>query len=265
MARMCSICGKQFDFYDEQLDCNFVRDIGYGSKYTGRGLDLNLCCNCFDSLLDEILPKCAINPMSELACQDKIERNDGQVLELFWRMEFSGGLEFKYHQKWIRPWQGLYAVVSAGSCHDPFIKLPRSIKFTFKYGEKEDVHNKSVYRVVRRAFANERRLEGIALTSVSEIDEEAFAGCTQLKWLYISKSLRAVGRAAFKDCALSTIFYEGTEEEFKAIFVKSRQKEVYSPDKGATFEEMAFDIEGNEPFLTSKVYYNCKLKDKGDN
>lgn len=265
MARMCSICGKQFDFYDEQLDCNFVRDIGYGSKYTGRGLDLNLCCNCFDSLLDEILPKCAINPMSELACQDKIERNDEQILDMFRRMEPAEGLNLRYQQMWIRIWQGMFVVESAGSCRDPFIKLPPSVRFKYEYGNEEVVCNKSVYRIARRAFYRERRLEGIALTAVAEINEEAFAGCKQLKWLYVSQSLRKVERAAFKDCnSLTAIFYGGTEEQFKKIFVKTRETEVHSPDRGATFEKITVNIEGNEPFLNARVYYNCKLNEKGD-
>lgn len=263
MARMCSICGKQFDFYDEQQDFSLIRDIGYGSKYAGRGLTLNLCCGCFDGLMDKILPKCAGNPISELDVNDKIERSDEQVLDMFCRMEASGGLKFRYQKMWLRLWQGMYVVESAGTCRDPFIKLPRSIKFNYKYGEKEVVCNKSVYRIERRAFANEKRLKGIALTSISEINEEAFADCTELKWLYISKSLYRVGRAAFKGCnSLHTIFYEGTEQEFKKIFVKSLDREVYSPDKGATFEELTVEVEGNESFLNAKVYYNCKLNDK---
>ena len=34
------------------------------------------------------------------------------------------------------------------------------------------------------------------------------------------------------------------------------QKEVFSPDKGLTFEEYEVKHLGNEPFLNAKVYYN---------
>ena len=47
-GKICSMCGKKFDMWDEQEDFCFVRHIGYGSKYDMMGLYLNLCCDCFD-------------------------------------------------------------------------------------------------------------------------------------------------------------------------------------------------------------------------
>ena len=266
MARMCSICGKQVDFYDEQQNFSLIRDIGYGSKYAGKALNLSLCCGCFDRLLDKILPECAVSPISELNCEDNIEKSDEQVLDMFRRMENSEGIKYRFQKMWLQPWQGMLVVEGANACRDPIIRLPVSIRANFTIGDCQSVHYITVYRIARRAFYRERRLEGMALTAVAEINEEAFAGCTALKWLYISQSLHRVDRAAFKDCnSLSTIFYEGTEEQFKKIFVKTCEREVYSPDRGATFEERTVELAGNEPFLNAKVYYNCKLKDtKGD-
>ena len=42
-GKICSMCGKKFDMWDEQEDFCFVRHIGYGSKYDMKGLYLNLC------------------------------------------------------------------------------------------------------------------------------------------------------------------------------------------------------------------------------
>ena len=61
--KICSMCGKTFDLWDEQEDFCFVRHIGYGSKYDMKGLYLNLCCDCFDKIADWFLPLCANDPL----------------------------------------------------------------------------------------------------------------------------------------------------------------------------------------------------------
>lgn len=61
--KICSMCGKTFDLWDEQEDFCFVRHIGYGSKYDTKGLYLNLCCGCFDKIADWFLPLCANDPL----------------------------------------------------------------------------------------------------------------------------------------------------------------------------------------------------------
>ena len=63
MDKKCSICGKPFDMWDMQEDFCLNRHIGYGSKYDNNILQLNLCCGCFDKLLDHIIPQCKINPI----------------------------------------------------------------------------------------------------------------------------------------------------------------------------------------------------------
>ena len=63
--KICSMCGKKFDMWDEQEDFCFVRHIGYGSKYDMKGLYLNLCCDCFDKIADWFLPLCVQNPLRD--------------------------------------------------------------------------------------------------------------------------------------------------------------------------------------------------------
>lgn len=62
-GKMCSMCGKKFDMWDEQENFCFVRHIGYGSKYDMMGLYLNLCCDCFDKIADWFLPLCVNDPL----------------------------------------------------------------------------------------------------------------------------------------------------------------------------------------------------------
>jgi hypothetical protein len=62
---ICNICGKDFNMWDEQEKFSIHKHIGYGSKYDGDHIELDMCCDCFDSLIDYILPKCSISPIVE--------------------------------------------------------------------------------------------------------------------------------------------------------------------------------------------------------
>ena len=56
----CNKCGKKFDIYDEQEQFSFSSWLGYGTKYDGSRLDLDLCCQCMEELIDS----CKINPVT---------------------------------------------------------------------------------------------------------------------------------------------------------------------------------------------------------
>lgn len=62
----CNVCGKEFDLYDRQEDFGIhTGTIGYGSKYDGDSINLDMCCDCFDKLMEDMIPKCKINPCTE--------------------------------------------------------------------------------------------------------------------------------------------------------------------------------------------------------
>lgn len=61
----CHMCGKIFDEWDYRENFCFDYHIGYGSKYNINRLKLNLCIDCFDKVLDFILPQCKTNPLKE--------------------------------------------------------------------------------------------------------------------------------------------------------------------------------------------------------
>ena len=63
--KTCNVCAKEFDVWDRQEDFGFHYRVGYGSKYDGDKIDLDLCCRCFDDVFEKILPKCKINPLAE--------------------------------------------------------------------------------------------------------------------------------------------------------------------------------------------------------
>lgn len=60
---ICDMCGKEFDMWDKQESRCFYDQFGYGSKYDGDNINLDLCCNCFDKVIDWIVPQCKHNPI----------------------------------------------------------------------------------------------------------------------------------------------------------------------------------------------------------
>ena len=57
----CNLCGKEMDFWDVQEEFSIKSfNIGYGSKHDGDSLELDLCCDCMDELID----RCKINPIT---------------------------------------------------------------------------------------------------------------------------------------------------------------------------------------------------------
>lgn len=64
-VKRCTVCGKKFDMWDVQESFRFHHRVGYGSKYDGRDLNLNMCCACFDSLMYELVTRCKTNPLPD--------------------------------------------------------------------------------------------------------------------------------------------------------------------------------------------------------
>lgn len=58
---VCNLCGKELEFFDLQNDFTIHRKVQYGSIYDGYTVNLKLCCDCFDDLVQQ----CKVNPMSE--------------------------------------------------------------------------------------------------------------------------------------------------------------------------------------------------------
>lgn len=60
---VCNMCGKDFDLWDEQEDFSIHRNCGFGTKYDGSRINLDLCCECMEKLIDA----CLISPVEDLA------------------------------------------------------------------------------------------------------------------------------------------------------------------------------------------------------
>ena len=60
---LCNICGREFDEWDNQEKLGLHTSFGYGTKFDGNYLDLDVCCTCFDGLMDKLIQMCKINPI----------------------------------------------------------------------------------------------------------------------------------------------------------------------------------------------------------
>lgn len=57
---VCNKCGKLFNIFDSDLDFSIIHnELGYGTKYDGEALELHLCADCMDSIIDS----CEISPV----------------------------------------------------------------------------------------------------------------------------------------------------------------------------------------------------------
>ena len=55
----CNLCGKELDFWDGTNNISINKYLGYGSLHDGSIINMRLCCDCIDRLVDA----CAISPV----------------------------------------------------------------------------------------------------------------------------------------------------------------------------------------------------------
>lgn len=61
--RYCNICGSRMDFWDIQEDYTIHTTAGYGSKYDEEEIELHICCDCMDKIIDS----CAVSPLAKFS------------------------------------------------------------------------------------------------------------------------------------------------------------------------------------------------------
>lgn len=59
---ICNLCGK---ILVTECDLSIHTRLGYGSKYDGSLIDLDLCPECTDKLIDAMKAKCKVPLLSE--------------------------------------------------------------------------------------------------------------------------------------------------------------------------------------------------------
>ena len=107
----------------------------------------------------------------------------------------------------------------------------------------------SLTQIPFKTFAGCSALKDIKIAKGTKtIGEDAFDGCSAIQTLIISSKELSVENSAFADCdALVTVFFEGTEEEWNAVYSKI--------DVGGS---------GNADLLDAKVYFYSETEAAGD-
>lgn len=63
----CNICGKPIKSDDDAVEIYDL--IGYGSKYDGEWIEMDICYDCLDKIIDA----CKISPVIPLAADGGID------------------------------------------------------------------------------------------------------------------------------------------------------------------------------------------------
>ena len=56
---ICNMCGNEFGIWDEIEGFSIHKKCGYGTKFDGEDLELDLCCSCMEKLIES----CSVNPV----------------------------------------------------------------------------------------------------------------------------------------------------------------------------------------------------------
>ena len=80
---ICTMCGKEFDESDRNFGDNcYDIFVNYPSKYDCCRVQLDLCVDCFDIVLDVLIPMCKTNPIVD---DDWLEHCcEGNVIHRDW-------------------------------------------------------------------------------------------------------------------------------------------------------------------------------------
>lgn len=74
----CNICGEDFDLEDYYNNLGVHTILGYGSKHDGRNLEMDICCQCMDKLIQ----KCRISPLSMASTHTSLEECGAATREI---------------------------------------------------------------------------------------------------------------------------------------------------------------------------------------
>lgn len=76
----CTMCGKKFDDEDIMLgDNTYDIYVNYPSKHDLERIKLNFCVDCFDKVLDMIIPLCKINPIVDEDWSKLMDHSDVSI------------------------------------------------------------------------------------------------------------------------------------------------------------------------------------------
>ncbi len=94
--------------------------------------------------------------------------------------------------------------------------------------------------------------------SLKRISVTALKGCTNLRTIWLPRTVNRIEAGTFRDCtALTDVFYEGTREEWDELHIITYRDSVTSTGRGARFHVTRTPIQGNEALFQTTLHFDC--------
>lgn len=112
---------------------------------------------------------------------------------------------------------------------------------------------------LKRLAEDNRMITDLILPAqLKSIPETALNGCTNLRTIWIPRTMTRIEAGTFRDCAaLTDVFYEGTREEWDRLHIITYRESVTSTGHGAKFRGTRTPIPGNEALFRATLHFDC--------
>lgn len=188
------------------------------------------------------------------------------------RTENSGDLLYSLAYVWLHPERIPLVVIGLGNCCDRVIRIPnwsdkiRVVQFTSGPERMKGIHV-PIIGFSKCVFKRNIHVTDIILqNNIVQLPDEAFSGCTSLERITIPRAVKRIGLEVFKDCKnLKDIYFEGSEEEWKAVDIVYKNYRPINPKQlGLIVDMEEYIIPGNEAVFNATIHYNCILEQAKD-
>lgn len=180
-------------------------------------------------------------------------------LELIEMMDYPKDYKVSLATIWVHPHNLPKKLIELGKFDNGFYKMPVwYTNYTYINGEKlENPVTVPVTNFRDNLFKDNVEITDLILSNnQGSLPNEAFMGMTNLKRIWLPKSIKYIPRDCFKDCeSLGGIYFEGSEEDFRQINIYYKLYKVIHKLGSKDDIEDYYDY-GNLPFMNAKVYYN---------
>ena len=140
----------------------------------------------------------------------------------------------------------------------PIIKIPSSAIYRHTAEMPVVVFNRNIFK------NNENITDIIIPSSIHNIPEEAFSGCTNLKNIVIPATVTNIRKDTFSGCLnLQNVYYGGTMEQWNSIHITKYRHEIEFDDliPGTPVckikAERMIHLSGNDPLLAATIHFRC--------
>ncbi len=181
-------------------------------------------------------------------------------LELINMMSYPTDFDVTLAYMWINPVHLPKKLLSLGNSDSSwFYKMPEwYTNYTFLSGAPlPKPVSVPIVSFASDLFKDNKDITDLILgRNVAGLPIGAFSGMSNLKRIYIPKSVKYIPKNCFLGCiSLEEVYYEGSEENFNKMEIFYKQYKVI-PKLGLYDDIEVYYDNGNLPFINAKVHYN---------